>query len=291
VRATAYAKLNLTLRVLGRRPDGFHDLEALTVSVADPHDVVEVRAVPHPGGITLEVAGETDDVPAGPENIAVRAGEALLVGAGRSGHGVKLTLRKKIPAGAGLGGGSADAAATLVAIQRLLEVEVDEAGLLEIGASVGSDVPFCLTGGAAWMRGRGEVLEPVAVSGGSPVVVALPPFRLVTRTVYEAWDELGGPRSTREVPAPAAAAGIVESCVNDLEPAAEHVEPRLVQFRQALEDAAGVPALLAGSGSAYVVMIESADRVASVVRKIRRALKVPVASSQTVTRGVRLGSG
>jgi 4-diphosphocytidyl-2C-methyl-D-erythritol kinase len=69
------------------------------------------------------------------------------------------------------------------------------------------------------------------------------------------------------------------------------VEPRLVQFRQALEDAAGVPALLAGSGSAYVVMIESADRVASVVRKIRRALKVPVASSQTVTRGVRLGSG
>jgi 4-diphosphocytidyl-2-C-methyl-D-erythritol kinase len=289
VRATAYAKLNLSLRVLARRADGFHDLEALTVSVADPHDVVEVQAVPHPGGISLEVVGETEHVPTGPENLVVRAGEALLVRAGRSGHGVKTTLRKKIPAGSGLGGGSADAAATLLAIQRLLEVEIDDAGLLEIAASVGSDVPFCLSGGAAWMRGRGEVIEPVSLPAGVPVVVVLPPFRLVTRTVYAAWDELGGPRSTREVAAPAGVSRIVDTCVNDLEPAAEHVEPRLVDFRRALEDAAGVPALLSGSGSAYAVMLDDEDRAGAVVRKIRRALKVPVASSQTVSRGVRLG--
>jgi 4-diphosphocytidyl-2C-methyl-D-erythritol kinase len=123
------------------------------------------------------------------------------------------------------------------------------------------------------------------------VVVALPPFRLVTRTVYEAWDELGGPRSTREVPAPPPIAGIVETCANDLEPAAERVEPRLLEFRQALESAAGVPALLAGSGSAYAVMLENEEQVGSVVRKIRRALKVPVASSTTVSKGVRLGTG
>jgi 4-diphosphocytidyl-2-C-methyl-D-erythritol kinase len=289
VRATAYAKLNLSLRVLGRRDDGYHDLEALTVSVADPHDVVEVQAVPHPGGITLEVFGETAGVPTGTHNLVVRAGEALLVRAGRSGHGVRTTLRKKIPACCGLGGGSADAAAMLLAIQRLLEVEIDDAGLLEIGASIGSDIPFCLTGGAAWMRGRGEVLEPVAVPGGVPVIVALPPFRLVTKTVYDAWDELGGPRSAREVPAPAAVSRIVETCANDLEPAAESVEPRLVEFREALEEAAGVPALLAGSGSAYAVMLDDEGKVASTVRKIRRALKVPVASSQTMTRGVRLG--
>lgn len=293
VRATAYAKLNLSLRVLGRRDDGFHELEALTVSVADPHDVVEVQAVPHPGGITLEVAGETDDVPVGPQNLAVRAGEALLVGAGRSGHGVRMTLRKKIPAGCGLGGGSADAAAALLAIQRLLEVEIDEAGLLAIGASIGSDIPFCLTGGAAWMRGRGELLEPVTLTAPVPVVVAIPPFRLVTKTVYDAWDQLGGPVSQREIPTPLAIAGIVDTCANDLEPAAEAVEPRLVEFRQALEEAAGVPALLAGSGSAYALMIDGDERrAAAVSRRIRRSLKgVPLATSQTASKGVRLGVG
>jgi 4-diphosphocytidyl-2-C-methyl-D-erythritol kinase len=293
VRATAYAKLNLSLRVLGRRDDGFHELEALTVSVADPHDVVEVEAVPHPGGISLEVVGETDDVPVGPENLAARAGEALLVRAGRSGHGVKMTLRKKIPAGCGLGGGSADAAGALLAVQRLLEVEIDEPGMLQIGASIGSDVPFCIRGGAAWMRGRGEVLEPVALHASAPVAVAIPPFRLSTQVVYEAWDELGGPVSRREVAAPAALAGVVESCTNDLEPAAEAIEPRLVEFRETLEEAAGVPALLAGSGSAYALMLDGdEDRAGAVVRRVRRSLKgVPLASSQTTTRGVRLGTG
>ncbi len=278
--------------MLGRRDDGYHEIEALTVSLADPHDVVEVQAVPHPGGISLEVVGETEGVPDGIDNLVVQAGEALLVRAGRSGHGVKTTLRKKIPAGCGLGGGSADAAAALIAIQRLLEVEIDAAGLHAIAASVGSDVPFCLTGGAAWIRGRGELLEPVSVTSGLPVVVAIPPFRLVTRTVYEAWDALGGPRSDREVPAPSAVSQVVRACANDLEPAAESVEPRLVDFRHALEEAAGAPALLAGSGSAYAVMVDGDDAVASdIARKIRRALKVPVASSHTVTRGVRVGVG
>jgi len=276
--------------VLGRRDDGYHEIEALTVSVADPHDVVEVQAVPHPGGISLEVVGETEGVPDGIDNLVVQAGEALLVRAGRSGHGVKTTLRKKIPAGCGLGGGSADAAAALIAIQRLLEVEIDAAGLHAIAASVGSDVPFCLTGGAAWIRGRGELLEPVSVTSGLPVVVAIPPFRLVTRTVYEAWDALGGPRSDREVPAPSAVSQVIQACANDLEPAAESVEPRLVDFRHALEEAAGAPALLAGSGSAYAVMVDGDDAVANnIARKIRRGLKVPVASSHTATRGVRVG--
>jgi 4-diphosphocytidyl-2-C-methyl-D-erythritol kinase len=290
VRATAYAKLTLALRVEGRRADGFHDLDALAVSVADPHDVIEVAAVPHPGGITFELEGETDDVPAGPTNLAVRAGEELMLRAGRSGHGVRMTLRKKIPAGAGLGGGSADAAAAIVAIQRLLDVEIDQQGILGVGAAVGSDVPFCLTGGAARMRGRGEVLDPVPLHAGMSVLVAIPPYRLSTPTVYAAWDELGGPRSTRVVEAPGVIAELVPELVNDLEPAAEAVEPRLAEFRAALEETVGAPALLAGSGSAYAVLGDG-DRLASVARKVRRALKVPVVASQTVSRGVRLGTG
>ncbi|HEU5309757.1 MAG TPA: 4-(cytidine 5'-diphospho)-2-C-methyl-D-erythritol kinase, partial [Acidimicrobiia bacterium] len=263
VRATAYPKLNLSLRVLGRRPDGYHDLESLVVSLGQPHDVLEAFAVPAPGGVRVEVSGVEvgEDVPSDHRNLAFIAAEKLLVRAGRSGHGVRLVLRKHIPAGGGLGGGSADAAAALLAVRRLLDVDVDDAGVLEIASEVGSDVPFCLRGGAAWMRGRGEIVDPVAVPTGLAFVVAIPPFRLSTPDVYKAWDKLGGPRSERVVPAPRRLAPVIDELVNDLEPAAEALQPRLVEFRDALEAATGAPALLAGSGSAYVVPVADARRL------------------------------
>lgn len=292
VRATAYAKLTLALRVRGTRPDGYHDIEALAVSIADPQDVVEVEAIPHPGGITFEVDGETDDVPTDRTNLAYRAAEDLLLRAGRSGHGVRLHLRKKIPAGGGLGGGSADAAATLVAIRRMLEIDLDDAALVAIGASLGSDVPFCVTGGAAWLGGRGEVLEPVGLPVGLPFLVALPPFRLSTAAVYRAWDDLGGPRATRTVPAPAAIAGVLPELVNDLEPAAESVEPGLREFREKFEAAADAPAILAGSGSAYAIPFPlDVEDLAGKARLVSRKLRLPVGHAHSVSRGVRLGVG
>ena len=291
-RATAYAKLTLSLRVLGRRDDGFHDIEALVVSIGDPHDVVEVQAVPHPGGVSLLVEGETAGVPEGSDNLAMRAGEEVMLRAGRSGHGVRMTLRKKIPAGAGLGGGSADAAAAMHAVRRMLDLELTDAAMLEVGAELGSDIPFCLTGGAAWIRGRGELLEPVALSAGLPYLVAIPPFRLSTPAVYAAWDELGGPRSRRVVPAFGPVADLLPELANDLEPAAEAVEPGLVEFREALEKLVGVPPLLAGSGSAYVVPVpdDKVGRIEAVAKKVRRSMKVPVATSHTTNRGVRVSS-
>jgi 4-diphosphocytidyl-2-C-methyl-D-erythritol kinase len=292
VRATAYPKLNLSLRVLGRRPDGYHDLESLVVSLGQPHDVVEVFAVPAPGGVQVEVSGVEvgEDVPSDHRNLAFIAAEKLMVRAGRSGHGVRLVLRKHIPAGGGLGGGSADAAAALLAVRRLLDVDIDDAGVLDLAAEVGSDVPFCVRGGAAWMRGRGEVIEPVAVPSGLAFVVAIPPFRLSTPDVYKAWDKLGGPRSERVVPAPRRLSPVISELVNDLEPAAEALEPRLVEFRNALEAATGAPALLAGSGSAYVVPVADARKLPVLVDAVSRRLRVPVVGTTSVTRGVRLSS-
>jgi 4-diphosphocytidyl-2-C-methyl-D-erythritol kinase len=291
VRATAYSKLTLALRVSALRDDGFHAIEALTVSISDPHDVIEVHAVPHPGGVTFEMRGETDGVPDGMANLAARAADELLVRAGRSGHGVRLILSKKIPAGAGLGGGSADAAATLVAVRRMLEIDIDDRGLQELGAKLGSDVTFCLEGGAAWMRGRGEKVDPASLSVGLPFLVALPPFRLQTAEVYRAWDDLGRPAATRTVPAHSEVATVLAELSNDLEPAAEAVEPRLAQFRTELEAAAEAPALMAGSGSAYAVQVEEGRDLASYARQVRRKLRVPVAPASTVSRGVRLGTG
>jgi 4-diphosphocytidyl-2-C-methyl-D-erythritol kinase len=292
VRATAYPKLNLSLRVRGRRRDGYHDLESLVISLGQPHDVVEAFAVPAPGGVQMEVSGVEvgEDVPADHRNLAFIAAEKLLVRAGRSGHGVRLVLRKHIPAGGGLGGGSADAAAALLAVRRLLDVDVDDAGVLAIAAEVGSDVPFCVQGGAAWMRGRGEVVEPTAVPAGLAFVVAIPPFRLSTADVYKAWDKLGGPVSERAVPAPRRLASVIPELVNDLEPAAEALEPRMREFRAALESATGAPALLAGSGSAYVVPVADARRLPALVDAVSRRLRVPVVGTTSVTRGVRLAS-
>jgi 4-diphosphocytidyl-2-C-methyl-D-erythritol kinase len=292
VRATAYPKLTLSLRVLGRRPDGFHDLDALVVSLGQPQDVLEAFAVPAPGGVRLEVVGNgtENEIPSDHRNLAFIAAEKLLVRAGRSGHGVRLVLRKHIPAGAGLGGGSADAAAALLAVRHLLEVDVGDDELLELAAEIGSDVSFCLRGGSAWMRGRGELIEPLALPHGLGFLVAIPPFRLSTPAVYKAWDRLGGPHAERSVPAPRRILGVLSDLSNDLEPAAEAVEPRLREFRTALEAATGSPALLAGSGSAYVVPVADARKLPALVERASRRMRVPVVATRSVSRGVRLAS-
>jgi 4-diphosphocytidyl-2-C-methyl-D-erythritol kinase len=278
VRALARAKLTLSLRVLGRRPDGYHDLEALVVSLDEPHDVLEVELAPE---LSLVVDGPAAaGVPTGEDNLALRAARRLLQLAGNDaglqlrltkkipagaglggGSGLQLRLNKRIPAGAGLGGGSADAAAALVAGARLLGLSPDLAAL---AAELGSDVPFCLTGGAAWMRGRGELLEPLPPLAPLSLAVVVPPFAISTAAVYAAWDNLGGPHSERAVPAPPQVAVHLTQLVSDLEPAAEAVEPRLGPFRKELEDLAGAPALLAGSGSAFAVPLPSTERAESV---------------------------
>jgi 4-diphosphocytidyl-2-C-methyl-D-erythritol kinase len=289
VRATAFAKLTLSLRVLGpRRADGFHELEALTAPIGQPHDALEAIAVPEPPGVTLEMVGDDEYVPTGPENLAVQAAEHVLLRAGRPGHGVHLALRKRIPAARGLGGGSADAAAALLAVHRLLEVDVAESELFAIAADLGSDVPFFLAGGPAWMRGRGEVLERVALRPGLPMLVVIPPFPIATVDVYRAWDELDGPRSPRAVPSPAPVADLVPELVNDLEPAAEHVEPRLRPLRERIEDAAGRAALLAGSGPTYVVLADEAVGLPERAQELAGAVGVPVVAAATVSRSVRL---
>jgi 4-diphosphocytidyl-2-C-methyl-D-erythritol kinase len=287
VRATAFAKLTLSLRVLGRRPDGFHDIEALTASIGQPHDTLAVRAGDRPG-VRFELeTDDADDVPATRTNLAVRAVEVILAAAGRD-DGVDLTLSKRIPAGAGLGGGSADAAAALVVTRQLLDLDVDDASMVALAATLGSDVPFCLYGGAAWMRGRGELVEPVELARGIPMLLAVPPFRLSTPAVYRMWDELGGPRSDRPVPAPPPIATVQAELANDLEPAAERLEPALREFRERFERAAGRPALLAGSGSSLVVPVDDARALPVLADRVTAGLGWPVVPAATVSRGVRV---
>jgi 4-diphosphocytidyl-2-C-methyl-D-erythritol kinase len=309
VRVIARAKLTLSLRVLGVRPDGYHELEALVVSLREPHDVVGLR-IQAPFGVRVRLSGRAvAGVPVDETNLAARAARLLLDAAADgedpgpwAASGLDVSLHKTIPAGAGLGGGSADAAGTLVGGARLLGLRSDTATLSALGASLGSDVPFCVAGGAAWMRGRGEIIEPLpafsgwaglssgpdAAGGGVALVVAVPPFGLSTPAVYRAWDELGGPSSARAVPTPVALAGLglPDELVNDLEPAAEHLEPRLRPFREALEALAGAPALLAGSGSAYVAPVASTAQAAVVATQAGVELRAATFATGLAARGV-----
>lgn len=262
----APAKVTLSLRVTGTRPDGYHTIEALTVVVDDPADdlVVEVRDVP---GVELlvEPAGSapTDD-----SNLAVRAANAVLARAGAP--GARIGIHKRIPMGAGLGGGSSDAGAVLRALGRQLHVPDED--LHRIAASLGADVAFCFADVPSWMRGRGDDLEPVALAAPLPIVLATPPFGCATPAVYRAWDDLGGPRDARLVPAPAVLQPLCAVLTNDLEVAAEHVEPRLTSFRRRFEAAVRHPALLCGSGSSYGAVFDDEDAAAHALERARQAL-------------------
>jgi 4-diphosphocytidyl-2-C-methyl-D-erythritol kinase len=273
----APAKLTLSLRVLGTRADGMHELDALVVTVDEPHDVVTITM--GGTGVRTRVTGHAAaGVPTGGDNLAVRAASALARHLPAAAD-VEIGLRKEIPAGAGLGGGSSDAAAVLRALGAAGGVAFDD--VLALGVELGSDVPVCIRGGAAWMRGRGEIVEPVAVPD-LRLVVVVPPFALSTAAVYRAWDELGGARDVRPVAAPPELAGLLPTLVNDLEPAAERVEPRMVDLRRDLEAAAGAPALLAGSGSAYAVVCADEDGWRRVAARIERTLGLPVHAARTL---------
>lgn len=203
----AFAKLTRTLRVTGVRDDGFHLIDAEMVTL-DFADVLRIRD----GGV--------NDLPA--DNLVSRA----LVAVGRSAH---VRLDKRIPAGAGLGGGSADAAAIL---------RWAGCSSVDVAVGLGADVPFCLLGaGRARVTGIGEVVTPMAPVDLSFTLLT-PPLHVSTPAVYAAWDALGGP----SVDGP-----------NDLEPAALAVEPRLAEWRDRLGEATGVTPCLAGSGGTWFV--------------------------------------
>jgi 4-diphosphocytidyl-2-C-methyl-D-erythritol kinase len=211
----ALAKLTLGLRITGVRPDGYHELDAemVTIDLADELTFGE--------GDGLEVSGPAAAGVPVEGNLVERALDAV-------GRRARVHLHKVIPAGAGLGGGSADAAAVL------RWAGVDD---LAVAASLGADVPFCLVGGRARVRGVGEVVEPLPDEARFFTLLN-PALHVSTPAVYAAWDRLGGP--TADGP-------------NDLEPAALAVEPRLAAARDELGERTGGVPVLAGSGSTWFV--------------------------------------
>jgi 4-diphosphocytidyl-2-C-methyl-D-erythritol kinase len=237
----APAKLTVSLRITGVRDDGYHLIDAEMVTL----DLADELVFADGDGLTIHDA-EGLAIPADDTNLVRKALRAV-------GRTAAVTLTKRIPAGAGLGGGSADAAAVL------RWAGCDD---LALAATLGADVPFCLHGGRARVRGIGEILEPLPFEARTYTLLT-PPFGVSTPAVYRAWDDLGGPGA----PGP-----------NDLEPAALRVETRLAKYRDQLGEATGRTPTLAGSGSTWFVEGAYPGEGRRVVKAIATTVPPPASS-------------
>lgn len=237
--ASSQAKINWSLRITGRRADGFHDLETVfqTISLNDELTFREAER--------LSLTCDDPTIPTDDSNLVIRAARAL------GSPPVAIELHKRIPAGGGLGGGSSNAAAALVALDAMFDLRRDD--LPEIALSLGSDVPFFLLGGTAYATGRGEVLTPMPPMHGVPLLLLLPEERVLTKDAFA--------RVTRySPPLGLGAYRSFDNFTNDFEEPVFAIHPRLRILKQRLIDAGARWASMSGSGSTIVGAFETTDR-------------------------------
>jgi 4-diphosphocytidyl-2-C-methyl-D-erythritol kinase len=285
IRLHAMAKLNLFLRVIGVLPDAFHDIETVlhTVSL---FDVIELRQA-RGGEIKVDVRAPATvlaHLPA-PEDNLVSITARSLAELTKAPVGAAIRVTKNIPVGAGLGGGSADAAATLVGLNALWNLDLAPQAIIEIGAGIGSDVPFCVEGGSALAIGRGTDFTRLPQPSRLWFVLGMSDSPLLTAAVYEAWDREG---STGEVASEGLvralsdsdSVGIASNLHNDLSSPAAKLRPDIQARIDALLSAGALGACMSGSGPTVFGIAKGEEHAHELVQKTGRSFSyVEVVSS------------
>lgn len=273
VRIFAPAKINLTLQVGRPRPDGMHPVQSVAM-FADVGDWVEAA---HASALVLHIEGEfARDLSADEDNLVLRAARALASAAGVDAQRAALTLTKNLPVASGVGGGSADAAAALCALNQLWRLNLGDAALAEIARTLGADVPVCVLGRAAYMTGTGAEATPLALPVLHAVLVN-PLQPLATPAVYRQFDALGLGEKFVERAAPnwASASEAIAGAAslgNDLEPAARALMPALAEVSAALaSDRRMRHAALSGSGATMFGLTTSAEDAANIAAELAAA--------------------
>lgn len=248
----APAKINLSLRVLGRREDGFHEIETLMapLTLADEIEITVRASTAAADGI--ELTCDDASLPTGKDNLAYRAAALFQARVAIALRAVRIHLQKKVPHGAGLGGGSSDAASVLLALNELCSTPFSEPQLAQLAAEIGSDIPFFIYRSAAVCRGRGERVEPTALGVELPLLLVKPAFPIPTPWAYSRW------RDSRELPGVRYSPQVFAwgELVNDLErPVFEKyvVLAEMKNWLLAQPEVAG--ALLSGSGSTMIALL------------------------------------
>lgn len=261
----APAKINLSFEIKGRREDGFHEIETLMTPIS-----LSDRLTIERGTTAAEVEFSCDDpsVPNGEENLVVRAAR-LFQERTKIGAGVEIALEKHIPHGAGLGGGSSDAAATLLGLNELFETRLDQKTLLELAAQIGSDVPFFILGCAATCRGRGEIVEPASLPARFNLLLMKPDFGVPTPWAYGRW------KNSRELPGVDYAAQTFSGVrfFNDLERPVFEKFILLGHLKTWLRQQAEVEAaLMSGSGSTLFAVLREGVPAEELAKRVRQDL-------------------
>lgn len=258
----APAKVNLSLKILGKRSDGFHELETLMVPISLADKLVLAKTEGHGVGFSCD----DSSLPCDSRNLAVRAAELFARHTGLD-IGVRIFLEKRIPHGAGLGGGSSDAAAVLLGLNQLFEAALDISTLAELAAQIGSDVPFFVHRSAAICRGRGEVVAPMVLPEKLPLLLIKPSFGVATPWAYQRWStslEIPG------VPYGPQKFGWGE-LFNDLErPVFEKHFVLADLKRWLLEQNEVAGALMSGSGSTSFALLKGGDLAEALEHKVRQ---------------------
>lgn len=196
VEEKAYAKINLVLNIGDLRPDGYHDIQTIMQSL-ELHDDVTVEQT---GGTGITVTASVDTIPTDESNLAVKAVKAFAAKTGVPADGLSIHIEKRIPVAAGLGGGSSDAAATLRALNVLYETNLSVDELAEIGIEVGSDVPFCVHGGCAYVEGKGDMVVPTTPMPQCVIVIGKPDLAISTEKMYQRFDQAELPQRADHTP-------------------------------------------------------------------------------------------
>ncbi|MCU0795262.1 MAG: 4-(cytidine 5'-diphospho)-2-C-methyl-D-erythritol kinase [Akkermansiaceae bacterium] len=259
----APAKLNLSLRILGKRADGFHELESVMVRLPGLADRLEIE-VADEDHFTCNQPG----VPLDGSNLVLKAVAAIREVTGNR-VPLRIHLEKRVPHGAGLGGGSSDAASTLLALDQMLGSGLGMDGLMELGGKLGSDIPFFMGPAVARVRGRGEIIESGPTLPSLPVLLFKPGFGVATPDAYRRWAD------SEEIPGVGYAAQAFSwgELLNDLERPVFSKHRFLAELKEWLRAQPGVAgALMSGSGSTVFAVLEDAGAAAEIVAGAHRAL-------------------
>jgi 4-diphosphocytidyl-2-C-methyl-D-erythritol kinase len=258
----AHAKLNLDLRVLGRREDGYHELRTIFQAIA-LHDTLVIESTPR-RAFTLH--GDASAMPLDEQNLAWKAAAALWAAIGRTGSpvGVRVTVRKRIPTQAGLGGGSSDAAATLQGLHRWWRARLNARELLSLATTLGADVPYFLVGGTALGLARGDDVYPLIDLPVRDIVIVQPDFGIATRDAY-GWLAAG------RAGASASSVDRSDEFTNDFEAVVEKQHPEIRQIRERLLQLGASVARMSGSGSAVFGLFDTPARARRAAAALRRS--------------------
>lgn len=257
MRLKAYGKVNLSLKILGRRADGFHEIESVVQSIS-LYDLITLTPLDQP---EIRLTVDNPSIPNNRENLAYRAAELFY---DKFPHflprGLKVNLEKNIPLAAGLAGGSADAAAVLYGLNEFLPKNhrLDQASLLHLGAELGSDVPFCLVGGTCRIKGRGEQVVKLSPWPKRYFVLIYPELKISSKWAYEQWDQVS------KITTP----GSPEGFGNDLEPPVLAHYEVIADLKSRLTELGCSYAQMSGSGSTVFGVVSQRETGEAILNKM-----------------------